>query len=297
MNRGGGLKGLFTAIGIIDFIAGIIIFVMLLQGANTSFFIYMYYGLFVVIGIGVVNAVLAMVIPAIRGNDKAVPGFVFSLIGSAICVFAFVLNQNNLDLFKKNEQEKEEKQKQDDEEEAKVSWLSIAGLEDDALNEEQFNELVSRYATYKPMYQGASAGYQKNTLLTFDRCTDLFKDGAQYAVHKNLAEQKINTQANAYDFRSTPVELEHTFQEGSETGTVVVAHSYFSYGNFGYLHLQETISTKTSTTSISQVFEYVNDQGYLSRLGFVETVRANGFNNEYFGSQLVYDISYYGLNS
>ena len=298
MKSGGALRGLFIAIGVIDFVLGLFLFIALLSGYDSKYFIYEYYGLFAVIGIGLINAVLSMVIPAIKGEGKAVPGLVFSVIAAAIGLMSLTTGEINLDKYKENkeqQQQEEQRQQKKEEEEAQV-WLSTAGL--DTLDESGLAELAERYEVLRENYENRYSVYNVEGDMLVDG-TPIFTDaGAEYKIQKDLAVSRCNSNAHSNTVGGTPVIVDHTYQQYSESGNIEYKHSYFGYGNFGYMHLAETVNSKSaSVTTTSQTFYFINDDGFICKIGFVETVVLNSSPRDYFKCQLVYDVTYPRLNS
>ena len=285
MGSGRGLKALFIVIGVLDFATAIFFFMMVLNHTSDSSFSFYYYGLFVLIGIGVVNGVLSMLIPAIRGTSKAVPGLVFSIIGSVISIFSITFSKPNMDKYKENEE-------QEKKEESEREWLTIADIVDDPLSESGMEDLKLIYAEKEASYEGRYTYYSPVSSDTFSYESSLFKDGQKYSSYKMMCETRITNNTKKYQYTNLPIKLEHEYLGTTESGTSVETNSYYMYGRFGYLHFQEIVDTKSKITMVSQVFEYVNDDGFLDKIGFVEFARVNDVVNEYYGTQYVIDVTY-----
>lgn len=294
MKNSGGLRGLFIAIGVIDFVVGIFLFTALLSGYDSKYYIYEYYGLFVVIGIGVINAILSMVIPAIKGGKKAVPGLVFSIIGSALCLFSITIGEANLDRYKEaQEQKKQQDQEQKkQEEETRQTWLTTAGL--DELTSSDLAELAERYESRKEKYENMYSIFSQEDIMLIDGTDTFTSVGGEYRIQKQLADDRCTTEAKKYTGGGDPIILDHSYQEFSQDGYIETKHSYFGYGTFGYLHVVEKVNTKApSYTTTSQTFIFTNEDGFISKIGFVETVVLTSNPNDYYKCQLVYSVVYH----
>ena len=288
MKNGSPLRGLFIAIGVIDFVAAIFSYTLLLSATDTNYFMYIYYSLFAIIGIGVINAILSMVIPAIKGGRKALPGFVFSLLATTTCLFTIVIGQHSVEDYKKNQEEKKQQKQEEKEKDIKNGWLSP---DFDLLSQSDFELQVTHYAAYDAKYEGASAEYKPEGELKVG-CPEYFQAAQPGQIHADLANKRINDSINKYTHRNTPIELDYEYKSNTTDGSTETRHSYFVYGNYGYLHLEEVVKETTSYTNTSQTFTFVNDEGRVSRLGFVETVVRNANPTDVYKCQYVFSVVY-----